>query len=132
MFCDRTITIKVSMAQKDKLTADYLQTLKEIEPSLVAMGFRSDFINEKGFAYFAGYEKKNDTRVEFLFGPSDWDIEMIIYTSKGKFAFKDLLEIIAIRKWVSDNRYKQAQGRDVKKELFWFLDLLKVSLPLVE
>jgi len=60
---------------------------------------------EKGFAYFIEYRKENNTRVEFLFGPSDWNIEMIIYTSRGKFAFKDVLNITGVKNWVNSNRY---------------------------
>lgn len=57
---------------------------------------------------------------------------MLIYTSKGKFAFKDLLSIPEIKKWVSENRYEQENGRNLKNELQWFVDLLKTSLPFVE
>ncbi|GAA4439056.1 hypothetical protein GCM10023091_20700 [Ravibacter arvi] len=57
---------------------------------------------------------------------------MIIYTSKGKFTFKNLLSISEINRWVNDNRYKQENGRNVKNELLWYVELLTVSLPYVE
>jgi len=95
------------------------------------MQFERDSFIEKGFAYFAKY-KKGDCIVEFLFGPAEYQVEMIIYTSNGKFAFKDLLQIPVINEWVNSNRYKQRNGRNVKDELFWFIELLKYSLPIVE
>lgn len=82
-------------------------------------------------AYFVKFQREK-TIIEFLFGSSGWDIEMIIYIGNRKLVFKDLLEILAIAKWVDDHRYKQAMGRNIKKELLWFVELLKVSLLLIE
>lgn len=120
------------MAKINNLTEDFLEALNEIEIVLLALFFKRHSFFEKGLAYYVEYRKGNNTRVEFLFGPSDWNIEMIIYTSKGKFAFKDLLNIPEINKWVNDNRYKQENGRNVKNELLWFVELLKASLLMVE
>ncbi len=120
------------MAIKDKLTEEFLKALNEIEIVLLTIFFKRHSFFEKGLACYIEYRKENNTRVEFLFGPSDWDIEMIIYTSKGKFAFKDLLGISEINRWVNDNRYKEESGRNIKKELLWFVELLKVSLTYVE
>lgn len=120
------------MAIKDKLIDDFLKAHIEIETLLQALFFKRNSFFESGLAYYIQYIKQNYTSIEFLFGPSDWDIEMIIYTSKGKFAFKDLLSISEINRWVSDNRYKQESGRNMKNELLWYVELLKVSLPYVE
>ena len=120
------------MAIKDKLTEEFLKALNEIETVLLAIFFKRHSFFEKGLAYYIEYRKENNTRIEFLFGPSDWDIEMIIYTSKGKFAFKDLLGIPEINRWVNDNRYKEESERNIKNELLWFVELLNVSLRYVE
>lgn len=120
------------MAIIDKSKEEFLKALSEIDVVLHTLLFQRNSLFEKGAAYYIEYLKENNTRVEFLFGPSDWDVEMIIYTSKGKFAFKDLLSISEINRWVGNNRYKQEYGRNVKNELFWYVDLLKVSLPWVE
>lgn len=120
------------MAKSDKLTEEFLKALSEIEIVLLPLLFQKHSFFEKGLAYYIEYRKENNTRVEFLFGPSDWDIEMIIFTSKGKFAFKDLLNIPEISSWVNKNRYKQENGRNIKKELEWFVKLLEVCLPYVE
>jgi hypothetical protein len=120
------------MAIKDKLTEEFLKALDEIETVLLVLLFKRNSSLEKGYGYFIEFRRENNTSVEFLFGPSDWNIEMIIYTLKGKFAFKDLLKIPELNMWVNDNRYKQVNGRKVKNELLWFVELLTVSLPLVE
>jgi hypothetical protein len=120
------------MAIKDKLTEEFIEAINKIEFVLIALLFKRHSFFEKGLSYFIEYIKENNTRVEFLFGPSNWDIEMIIYSSKGKFAFKDLLNIPEVNTWVNDNRYKQEIGRNVENELLWFVNLLKVSLPYVE
>lgn len=119
------------MVIKDKLTEEFLAGIKEIEDVLSLLQFFPYSFEEKGPAYFIKYKRRN-TIVEFLFGPYDWDVEMIIYTDKGKFAFRDLLKIAVIKKWVNDNRYSNQNGRNLKKELLWFVELLKVSSPLVE
>lgn len=120
------------MAKINNVTEDFLEAINEIGIVLLALFFKRHSFFEKGLAYFIEYRKENNTRVEFLFGPSDWDIEMIIYTSKGKFAFKDLFSIPEIISWVNHNRYRQESSRNIKNELEWFVDLLKVSLPYVE
>lgn len=120
------------MAKINNLTEDFLEAINEIEIVLLDLLFKRYSSFEKGLANFIGYRKENNTRVEFLFGPSDWAIEMIIYTSKGKFAFRDLLSIPEIYSWVNSNRYKQENGRNIKNEIEWFVNLLKVSLPYVE
>ena len=120
------------MAKIDKLTAQFLKALNEIEIVLITLLFKRHSFIEKGLAYYIEYRNKNNTSVEFLFGPSEWGIEMIIFTSKGKFAFKDLLSIPEISSWVNNNKYKQESNRNIKKELEWYIDLLKVCLPYVE
>lgn len=120
------------MAKVNDLSIAFLEAINEIEILLFALYFRRYSFFEKGLAFFIEYRKENDTKVEFLFGPSNWDVEMIIYTSKGKFSFKDLLSIPEINSWVDTNRYIQGNGRNIKNELEWFVSLLKISLPYVE
>ena len=101
------------MAVKDKLTEDFLKALKEVESVLLLISFVKHSLQEKGLAYFVEF-KKGSTVVEFLFGPPEFKIEMIIYTLKGKFAFREMLEIQAIGKWVNENRYVQLNARNIK------------------
>lgn len=115
----------------DKLTKEYVDGMKEIDKILSLFGFRQSSLEKKGVAYFIAY-KRGETLVQFLFGPPDWDTEMIIYISTEKFAFKDLLQIPAIAKWVDENRYTQENGRSIRNELLWDVELLKFSLPIIE
>ena len=119
------------MILKDKLTEEFLLAVKEAEKELSEMQFHKSSFLEKGPAYYIEY-KRESSIVEFLFGPSDWGIEMIVYTSKGKFAFGDLLQDPDISTWANNNRYVQESGRDLKKEILWFIELLKFSLPIIE
>lgn len=109
----------------------FLQAINDVEEVLLLIGFKQVFLEEKGYATFVQY-KRNDVLVEFMFGPSDWDVEMLIYTKKGKYAFKDLLEIPKISEWVNNNRYRQTNGRNIKDEIVWYIDLLKFALPIIE
>lgn len=115
-----------------KNTEEFLEALNETEVALLTLQLKRHSFFEKGFAYYIEYRKENNTRVEFLFGPSEWNIEMIIYTTNGKYEFKDLLTISEVKKWVNDNRYEQRNGRNIKDELLWLVELLKISLPIVE
>lgn len=119
------------MAVKDKLTEEFLQALKEVEGIFSIMSFIKHSFVERGFAYFVQFKKSN-TIIEFLFGAPEFQIEMIIHTSNDEYAFKDLLEIPAVEKWVNENRYVQLNKRNIRDELMWFIELVKVSLIEVE
>lgn len=116
----------------ENLISEYLEGMKEIEGTLFLLGFQRSSFERRGFAIFTTY-RNGGIAIDFLFGPSDWDVEMIIRTSNGKrFGFKDLLQIPSISNWVDHNRYVQCEGRDVRSELRWYLQLLKFALPIVE
>jgi hypothetical protein len=118
------------MAIEDKISKEFLQGISLSESKLSEMGFNMSSIVEKGLAFYIEF-KRNDCKVEFLFGPGDFEIEMIIYTSKGKFAFRDLLQISPILEWVNNNRYTPKNHRILNDELSWFIELLKVSIPII-
>lgn len=63
---------------KDKATEEFLSALNEADEILAKMSFEKDDIIEQGPAYFVYYKRKNN-RVEFLFGPPEFQVEMIIY-----------------------------------------------------
>ncbi|MEZ5422539.1 MAG: hypothetical protein R2682_05520 [Pyrinomonadaceae bacterium] len=115
---------------KDKLKNEFLTGVKEIEGDLLSLGLSlnsSYTVSEGLFCEFGN----GRTKAEFLFGPSDWDVEMIIYTPKGKFAFRDLLQIPVISKWVRGNKYAGQNGRNISSELHWYFSLLKFSLSVI-
>lgn len=119
------------MIANNSVTEEYLRGLEEIKPKLISEGFQLYSFEKKGAAYFTEYVRGNE-RVLFMFGPSDWDTEMIIFVKEKTFAFMDLLEIAEIKEWVKQNTYTQTSGRNVIKELYWDLELMNYSLPILE
>ncbi|CAN5487389.1 hypothetical protein BH10BAC2_BH10BAC2_11720 [soil metagenome] len=115
---------------KDKTTEEFLAALDKSEELLAEMAFQKDVYIEKGSAYFISYKRKN-IKVEFLFGPPQFEVDIITYISNEKYSFGDLLKILAILEWVNNNRYKQENGRNIHKEILWFIDLLKISLSIL-
>lgn len=116
---------------KEKSDEEFLQALKVVENSLLTLQFKTSSFEKKGYAYFVQF-KREDCMVRFVYGPPQYEIDIIIYSSKGKFEFKDLLNIPTIAAWVNDNRYVQKNGRDLNSEMLWFVQLLKFSLPIIE
>lgn len=116
---------------RDKLADDFLKAQPEVEKILSAMLFTSSPVFEEGFSCSIQY-RREDTVVEFQYGPPEYHIDMVIYSLKGKFMFRDLMQISTISDWVGKNRYQNAGRRIIKDELLWFVELLKISLPLIE
>jgi hypothetical protein len=59
-----------------------------------------------------------------MFGPSDWNVEMLLTTKEKKYALKDLLQIPSIVQWTKDNKFQPKTNDRVKDELGWYVDLL--------
>jgi hypothetical protein len=115
---------------KEKLNEEFLIALSRAEQALTEIGFTRDKYIEKGYAQFV-YFKSKSAKVEFLFGPSDWHVDMIIYVSNKQYSFGDLLKIPAVLEWVNNNRYKEENGRHLQKEILWFIELLRISHPII-
>ena len=115
----------------DKFNEEFLQALKEVEKSLLALLFKPYSFEEKGFAYFVQYKRENSI-VKFLYGPPEYEVDIIVYTAKGKFEFKDLLENSDIAAWVNKNKYLMGNEKNIRNEMLWFVELLKFSLPIIE
>ena len=93
------------MTIKDTSAQQFVQGLEQAEGTLKGLLFHREQFLQKGVAYWVLYRRDQSTTVKFLFGPSDCDVEMLVSTPKGKFAFKDLLAEPAIAQWVGRNRY---------------------------
>jgi hypothetical protein len=115
---------------RGKINEEFLAALNSSEDVFSEISFEKDRYIEKGYAQYVYYKNKN-VKAEFLFGPPDWHIDMIIYVSNKKYSFADLLKIPVILDWVNNNRYKQENSRNIQNELLWFIDLLRVSLPIL-
>ena len=115
-----------------RIEKEFLQGINDIEPELLKLFFTKYSYLEKGPAYYVEYINTNNSTVEYQFGAPEWNIDIIIRTNKGKFSFGDLLGIPEILNWVNKNRYIEINNRSLTNELLWFVELLKISLPLIE
>ena len=95
------------------------------------MGFVRTHFERKGYAVFTEYNKEN-TKVEFMCGPSDWHVEMIIVTPKQRYAFKDLLQIPIVDEWVKRNKFSEGNENYIKAEVRYFINLLEFVLPILK
>lgn len=115
----------------DRITKEFLQAIKESEHTLFSMQFVKDSFLEKGLAYYIQY-RKNGIVLEIIFGPPEFQVEILLCTNTMKYAFKDLLQIPAISEWVIDNRYIQKYERNIKDEIQWFFKLVDFYLKTVD
>lgn len=109
----------------------FIKSLKEVKFLLDKMDFTQTGFERKGYAVFTEYSKK-DTKVKFMCGPSDWDVEMIIVTPERSYAFKDLLQIPVVDKWVKRNKFSVDNKNQIKAELHYLIKLLEFALPVLE
>ena len=109
----------------------FIESVKEASSLLTEMKFAHHSTIRKGYSTYIDYKRKG-TMITFMFGPSDWDVEILIIIGARKYAFKDLLQIPSIHHWVSSNRYEQRSKRIIKDEVIWFIKLLQFALPKIE
>ncbi|RAW00667.1 hypothetical protein [Pseudochryseolinea flava] len=86
---------------------------------------------EKGWAIVAEY-RSAETKVELLFGPADWMIEMLVETKSTRYGIESLFEISMLRKWIGENPLPVKDERNIRQELEWNLKLYDTALPLLE
>ena len=104
----------------------FIKIMNDKEKALADIGLSHLSTEKKGYATFIEYRGTYDTQVSFMFGPSDWDVEMIIKRNGRKYAFKDLLQIPSIAQWTEDNRYvRETRDRNIADEVGWAVKLLK-------
>ena len=104
----------------------FIQSVKDVETALTNIGLSHLSTEKKGYATYIEYKGAHDTHVTFAFGPSDWDVDMVVERNGTKYAFKDLLQIPSVAQWIKDNQYKQETGkRIIADEVGWFVKLLK-------
>ena len=104
----------------------FIKAMNDMETVLTDSGLSHLSTEKKGYATYIDYRGTLDTQVTFMFGPSDWDVEIIIRRKGRKYAFKDLLQIPSVAQWTEDNKYKQkTSDRIIADEVAWFVRLLK-------
>lgn len=118
------------MAIKTKLCDQFMDALIRIEEDLKNLSFYHLSTKCIGDARFVRYVN-SDILLDFLFGPSDWDIDMILYKNHTKYGLNEMLQIDSVRKWFQENRYENVNERDLLREMQWYLGLLKVFIPYI-
>lgn len=112
-------------------STDFFEIFKEIDTRLYEIKFTKVSLIKNGKIYIAEY-KRNDCIVKFLYGPPEYRVEMIIYTSFKKYELKDLLENQNVLLWIKGNKFASDNDYDLKRELLWYINLLNFSLSYVE
>ena len=103
----------------------FIKSIKDLEPHLTQLGFLHLSTNKKGFATYAEYKSKDNIQALFMFGPSDWHVDLSLSRNERKYEFKDLLQIPAISQWTKDNKLKEQTNNRIKDEVAWFVGLLR-------
>jgi hypothetical protein len=102
----------------------FIQSIKDIETQLTDIGFSHLSTTKKGYATYIDFKSTDKTQVLFMFGPSDWHVEIVFTTNDKKYNFGDLLQIPSVAHWVSDNKFQLKTNDKIKDEVDWFVDLL--------
>jgi hypothetical protein len=102
----------------------FIQSIKDIETRLTDIGFLHLSTTKKGYATYIDFKSADKTQVSFMFGPSEWNVEMLLTVKEKQYAFKDLLQISSVAQWTRDNKFQPRTNDRVKDELSWYVELL--------
>ena len=69
------------------------QSIKDIESELTDIGFSHLSTTKKGYATYVDYKSADNIQASFMFGPSDWHVELLLIKNGRKYELKDLLQI---------------------------------------
>ncbi len=103
----------------------FIKSLKDLEKVLNDIGLSHLSTTKKGYATFVDYKGKDDTLVTFIFGPSDWHVEILLETNERKYALQDLLQIPSVTQWTRENKFQKKTNDRIKDEVIWFVHFLK-------
>lgn len=103
----------------------FIQSLKNIGLELNNIGFLHTSTIKKGYATYIQYERVDNMQILFMYGPSDWNVEMSITKNGRKYEFKDILQIPPIFQWIMDNKFQRQTINNIKDEVTWFVTLLR-------
>lgn len=112
--------------------SEFLTAINEAEQILLNLQFKPYSFRQEGLSFYVKYKRDNSI-VEFYFGPPEYYVELVIQILEKRYTFGDLVHISPINDWVGKNRYvSKNRVRNPKDEIFWYLDLIKFSLPIIE
>lgn len=102
----------------------FIQAIKDIKSQLTDIGFSHLATTKKGYATYVDFRSADKTQISFMFGPSDWKVEILLTTDKKKYSFKNLLEIPLVVQWTRNNKFQLRTNGRVKEEVEWYVELL--------
>ena len=103
----------------------FIKSLTDVELELTDIGFSHASTIKKGYATYVHYESLDNMQTLFIYGPSDWNVELSLTKNGRKYEFKDLLQSPSIFQWVMDNKFQHKTINKIKDEVDWFVDLLR-------
>jgi len=102
----------------------FIQAIKDNETRLTDIGFSHISTTKKGYATYIDFKSTEKDKVSFIFGPSDWNVEIVFTTTDKKYEFKDLVQIPSVALWTRDNKFTPKSNDKIKDQVDWFVDLL--------
>jgi hypothetical protein len=114
----------------NKFSEEFLMGIEIAEKNLSKNGFNKPTIDRLKDSFFVKFLNRTGS-LEFFFGASDFQIEILITKNNKKYAFKDLMNISTINEWITENRYIQKKERNLKDEVIWFTKLINFSYPIL-
>jgi len=105
----------------------FIKSVAESDTILTDLGFLHQSTEKKSYATYIKY-KRDDTLICFMLGPSDWHVDISIFTNKTKYVFKDLLAISSIAQWAANNKFEQKSVDKINNEVIWFMQFTRFSL----
>ncbi len=103
----------------------FINSLKDIESDLSDIGITHLLTTKKGYATYVDYKSADNIHVSFIFGPSDWHVELVLRKNGIKYELKDLFQIPSIAEWIRCNKFQEQTGNRIKNEIAWFVDFLR-------
>jgi len=103
----------------------FIESIKGLDSELTDIGFSHLSTTKKGYATYIDYKSADNSIITFMYGPSDWDVEILIIKNGKKYALKDILQVPSITQWIKDNKFQEQTRNRIKDEVAWFVDLIR-------
>jgi hypothetical protein len=103
----------------------FIQSLKNVEIKLNDIGFFHTSTIKKGYATYIHYKMVDNMQILFMYGPSDWHVELSLTKNGRKYEFKDILQIPSISQWIMDNKFQHQTSNSIKDEVTWLVDFVR-------
>lgn len=103
----------------------FIHLIKDMESELTHIGFSHLSTTKKGYATYVDYKSAENIHASFMFGPSDWHVELVLRKDEKNYELKDLLQIPSIAEWIRNSKFKEQTSNRIKDEITFFVGLLR-------